>query len=40
MLTEGEIMNSELVRIGTEEANCYLYEKLGYHKTGKTGVNI
>lgn len=26
----------ELDTILQEESNCYLYEKMGYHKTGKT----
>lgn len=28
--------NWELDTILQEEGNCYLYEKMGYHKTGKT----
>ncbi len=28
--------NWSLDTIITEQANCYLYEKMGYHKTGKT----
>ena len=28
--------NWELDTILQEEGNCYLYEKMGYHRTGKT----
>lgn len=30
--------NWELDTILQEEGNCYLYEKMGYHRTGKTEV--
>lgn len=30
--------NWELDTIFQEEGNCYLYEKMGYHRTGKTEV--
>lgn len=30
--------NWELDTILQEKANCYLYEKMGYYKTGKTEV--
>lgn len=30
--------NWELETILQEAANCYLYEKMGYHKTGKTEI--
>lgn len=31
-----EPIDKMLVRLNQEEGNCYLYEKMGYHRTGKT----